>query len=319
MKTEAFFLFLIILLGLILCSFLGGDCSSNIEGLKNKSSDASLNQTNTDDSFVSGTYDNYDHYSGSSSQFTNNTVFIGPNGNTASIVTNSDGTQIIKITKPNNSTPIIFVSGANSKTFTASNGASAKIVHNNGNTAIKVTSSSGKTALYTITGSQQSTNNTTSTQYYGSTGTPIQEANYSLAYQPNNYNSQATASAGAVTGPNGNTAYYAQGPQGNIYAGTTSSAPTYNYSSSLPQGIPASLIPPGQENLYILKSEVVPPVCPACPSSSACPRQEKCPPCPACARCPEPSFECKKVPNYNAIQNEYLPVPVLNDFSSFGM
>ena len=63
----------------------------------------------------------------------------------------------------------------------------------------------------------------------------------------------------------------------------------------------------------------MPPVCPACPVSSACPKKEKCPPCPACARCPEPSFECKKVPNYNAIDEAYLPEPVLNDFSQFGM
>ena len=46
---------------------------------------------------------------------------------------------------------------------------------------------------------------------------------------------------------------------------------------------------------YILKSEIVPPVCPACP---AIPSKESCQPCPPCARCPEPSFECKKVPNY---------------------
>ena len=45
----------------------------------------------------------------------------------------------------------------------------------------------------------------------------------------------------------------------------------------------------------------------------------KCPPCPACARCPEPSFECKKVPNYNTIDNDSLPQPVLNNFSGFGM
>jgi len=124
-------------------------------------------------------------------------------------------------------------------------------------------------------------------------------------------------------GPSGNTAYYAQGPQGNTYMGTTSgsnmAAASYDYSNSLPPGVPASAIPPGQEDLYILKSEVVPPVCPACPSSSVCPRQEPCPPCPACARCPEPSFECKKVPNYNAMNNQYLPIPVLNDFSGFGM
>ena len=44
----------------------------------------------------------------------------------------------------------------------------------------------------------------------------------------------------------------------------------------------------------------------------------ECPPCPACERCPEPSFECKKVPNYrSSALGQYLPIPVLNDFSSF--
>ena len=40
-------------------------------------------------------------------------------------------------------------------------------------------------------------------------------------------------------------------------------------------------------------------------------KEAKCPPCAPCARCPEPSFECKKVPNYNAIDNQYLPQPIL--------
>ena len=53
---------------------------------------------------------------------------------------------------------------------------------------------------------------------------------------------------------------------------------------------------------YVLKSEIVPPVCPKCPDSRSCPRPKPCPPCAPCARCPEPAFECKKVPNYNAMQ-----------------
>jgi len=87
------------------------------------------------------------------------------------------------------------------------------------------------------------------------------------------------------------------------------------------QGIPKSQIPEGSEDLYILKSQVVPPVCPACPSVTECPRQEPCPACPPCARCPEPAFECKKVPNYSrsAGDNDMLPMPVLSDFSQFGM
>ena len=46
--------------------------------------------------------------------------------------------------------------------------------------------------------------------------------------------------------------------------------------------------------------------------------KETCPPCPACERCPEPAFECKKVPNYRSPSiDNYMPVPVLNDFSKF--
>lgn len=90
-------------------------------------------------------------------------------------------------------------------------------------------------------------------------------------------------------------------------------------SSALPSGIPSYEIPPGQRDMYILKSEIVPPVCPMCPQASACPRQEKCQPCPSCARCPEPAFECKKVPNYSSSNSNYLPRPVLADFSQFGM
>jgi hypothetical protein len=93
-------------------------------------------------------------------------------------------------------------------------------------------------------------------------------------------------------------------------------------SSDSSLGIPQSQIPEGQEDLYILKSQVVPPVCPACPPViERCKNdKDKCPPCRPCGRCPEPDFECKKVPNYsNAQQNSYLPRPVLSDFSQFGM
>jgi len=80
-----------------------------------------------------------------------------------------------------------------------------------------------------------------------------------------------------------------------------------------------SQIPPGSEDLYILKSEIVPPVCPACPAVTTCPTEKKCPPCPPCARCPEPAFECKKVPNYSGQNDSYLPMPVMADFSQFGL
>lgn len=86
------------------------------------------------------------------------------------------------------------------------------------------------------------------------------------------------------------------------------------------QGIKKSDIPPGDEDLYILKSQIVPPVCPKCPDVQACEKPKKCQPCPPCGRCPEPAFTCKKVPNYSAVvENDMIPRPVLNDFSQFGM
>lgn len=81
-------------------------------------------------------------------------------------------------------------------------------------------------------------------------------------------------------------------------------------------GVYSSDIPSGEEDKYILKSEIVPPVCPACPPALKCPKDKKETPCPPCARCPEPSFECKKIPTYKK-SNDVLPVPMLNDFSKF--
>lgn len=107
-------------------------------------------------------------------------------------------------------------------------------------------------------------------------------------------------------------------PDGVLEPGTGLSM---NNNPSLDDGtntIRRSEIPPGDEDLYILKSQIVPPVCPKCPTViNKCENNEKkCPPCPACARCPEPNFECKKVPNYRPTNNT-LPMPLLNDFSQF--
>jgi len=391
---EALFLFLILLLGLILCSFLGGN--SYKEGLTDNNSlvyngpngDTAVIVVNSDgvktielhqtsgsstviftqstttpnlftnpfgitatiskntivftspngqtttftlatastststSSTSNSSYDNYNHYEGSSTKLQNGAIFYGPNGGTVVVATSSDGNQTLIIKLSSSDSPITYTpnesTGSVAKYY-GPNGNSATIVYTNGSpTAVQVSTSSGN-YTFTQNGAFYNPDSTTSTQYYGSTGYAIQPSGSSLAYEGAN-----GGSAGAVMGPQGNTAYYAQGPMGNTVAGTTNTndyqGPYGNeYSSALPPGIPRSQIPQGQEDLYILKSEIVPPICPACPQSSACPRQEPCPPCPACARCPEPSFECKKVPNYNAINNAYLPQPVLNDFSQFGM
>jgi len=77
------------------------------------------------------------------------------------------------------------------------------------------------------------------------------------------------------------------------------------------KGVCSQDISSSDEDLYVLKSSIVPPVCPKCPQRSTCPRQKPCPACPGCARCPEPAFTCKKVPNYGSMNNQYLPLPWL--------
>ena len=95
-------------------------------------------------------------------------------------------------------------------------------------------------------------------------------------------------------------------------------APTRNRNQQANQN--PTFLPDGNE--FIRRSKIVPPVCPACPPVIVDKNtlNQECPPCPPCARCPEPSFECQKVPNFSAgPQNNFLPRPVLNDFSTFGM
>jgi hypothetical protein len=338
MKTEALFLFLILLIGLFLCALLGGKLN-NKEGFNGKFSgmfsiDDDTSPDHHEDHKKSSTYsgynrssnrspnkyDHYNHYNGSSTHLTPGSVFYGENGKTAKVISDGKGGQGLQITLPGSDNPVTFTENQKKRstegftsyhvttaTFYGPNGDVATVVNMpNGEEAIKVKTSNG-TYYYNVSGST-SNSPETSTQYYGSTGHSIPQESYSLAYQ-----------GLAYQGPRGNTVYHAKGPAGGSVTGFSSGSSSV-YASTLPTGIPKSQIPAGQEDLYILKSEVVPPVCPACPATTAsCPRQEKCPPCPACARCPEPAFECKKVPNYNAINNDYLPSPVLNDFSQFGM
>jgi hypothetical protein len=363
MNTEALFLFLILLLGLVLCSFLGGKCNKesftgsfngkfSVQPDSQMNNSSNNNSSNTSNSAAgnnntSNNYDNYNHYSGTSSQLTNGATFYGENGGSVQVNMQSNGSPTLKVTLSKGQQPITFTtsqsnssmmnpltsifgnSSSSSTTenytnfnssksqsvnlqFYGPNGETALVINYHGQKAIQVNTNRGS-YIYTMNNpasSNQSAsnpfnsnythyNNTPST-YYGSTGvTGANVNNSNLAYNNSSSASSSTAMPSSQT--------------------QTQSSSSYDYSNSLPPGIPKRMIPPGHEDLYILKSEIVPPVCPACPASAACPRQEPCPPCPACARCPEPAFECKKVPNYNSINNDYLPAPVVNDFSSFGM
>jgi len=160
-------------------------------------------------------------------------------------------------------------------------------------------------------------------------GTFLREGMSSQRTVTGSNGNSATATTGpqgntAVTGPQGNTAVvddnYDNSGSVNAYSGSggnsavVATGPDGNTAIATNNGV--SNVPVGQEDLYILKSQIVPPVCPKCPQRSACPRRKPCAPCPPCARCPEPAFTCKKVPNYNSMNNQYLPLPWLSQASS---
>lgn len=265
--------------------------------------DTSTATSSTNNNVTSTQYDNYNHYDKTYYP----TIFYGPDGGTARVI-QTPGNNTIVITNKNGTTDIYYIERNNPDITTAKyygpNGGSAKMItDNNGKKAVEITGPNGNKIIYTETNtySYNSQDNTIN-QYSSDTNTT--GSDYNTAYT--SY-SGPNISATTVTGPNGNT-----------YSTYDSSA---YYNSS--QGIPRSQIPPGQEDLYILKSEVVPPVCPAPVVINKCDDSNfdvsKCPPCPPCGRCSEPNFTCTKTPNYKSFDPNVLPVPVLSDFSTFGM
>lgn len=308
MCQKALWIFLILLAALILSSFLGNmveegfvvasDTSGNTTNYVSHSpAGTSTFNSTTDPNTGTKTYDNYNHYDGTSANtpLVNGTVFYGQNGGQVVVITGADGKINIKVILPNDPTPVVY-NYADVDKWTGPNG-TATLVQTGGAATIKVSLNNGQTYVYTVNQIGNTSNYTTS--YYGSTGAPppAQSDYYSYSQTgtpppppppppPNDIYNQPVAAAAVATNTN---------------------------------AIPASMIPPGQEDLYVLKSSIIPPVCPACPTVVNTCDKKDCPPCPAPQRCPEPMFDCKKVPNYNAVNNPYLPVPILNDFSQFGM
>lgn len=245
---------------------------------------------------VSTEFDNYNHYDGTA--YAN--VFYGPNGRIARIESGPNGRTIV-ITDNAGKTIVYRVDATDVNVFIGPNGGRATVITEGKRQRIRVKTPAGETWTFYDTN-----------RYAKSYDNSINQMNEvtSGAFYGQDYNDAFVPSSGTLTA--------ITGPKGNTYA-TYDSTGYYN---SLPRGIPKSQIPLGQEDLYILKSEVVPPVCPKCPNPivSKEPDVSKCPPCPACARCPEPSFECKKVPNYNAFASSgSAPLPVVSSFASFGM
>jgi len=168
----------------------------------------------------------------------------------------------------------------------------------NANSNANSNSNANMNGIYTSYTSNNQNSNPYSTPYSNSS---INPSNSGSTYSGSTY-----SSASSPTSMSASVIPASQGPASQVPA------------SQVPSAIPASQIPAGDEDKYILKSEIVPPVCPVCPSVTPCPNKPS-PPCPPCGRCPESPFECKKVPNYSNNSSGFLPNPVLNDFSTFGM
>ena len=292
--------------------------------------------------------DNYNHFSGTSIP----TMFYGPNGSTAKIsnqggaysviVTDKNGTNIVydeqnkSLLSPSNLAAIDMVidkvvevitrvqkASSNASTATSSNASPTKsdsvmkYYGPNGSVALMYTDSNGNSNLKLIDG----------------TGREIAYSSANMqSYNPSVDNPNVPQTMGGPNSPN------KMNVSSNYKEAYTQSLTGPDYSSSLPKGIPRNMIPPGNEDLYILKSEVVPPVCPACPPPILkCNDDKPPPPCPPCARCPEPRFDCKKVPNYGSgnlganyfggggqfgsmpsTNGNFLPYPSVSNYSTFG-
>ena len=272
------------------------------------------------------------------------TNFTGPNGNNAQIISVNGDYEIIVTDLSGNQTTYNFnmpnTSPLYDTTFYGQNGGTAQIISGpNGSNLIEFTNQNGQITIF-------SPNNNYPPTFYPPTSYP--PTNYpptsypptsypptsfpSTSYPPINYpptsypptsyppTSYPPTSYPPTTYSSPYSSYSEEytSPYTQTSSPYTQSSPStsYDYSNSLPPGIPMSQIPPGQEDLYILKSEIVPPVCPA-PVPAIQSSTEQCAPCPPCARCPQPNFECKKVPNYSSSNND-LPSASMSPYSTFG-
>ena len=325
-------LFMIMLLGLALCSFLGGaGCSKEGFSDYNSNSDASASTSGeTSNSYKKGprrfieNYDNYNHYTKESYP----SVFYGPNGETAKVIQSDSGNSVVITSSDGDTKTFVIPSNSNSgnNNFGNSNDDADATVYNgpNGMTAVIITDEDGDKSIR-ITDSNKKV-----VVYSVDQPTPASVNN-------NSFNSPAhtpykTLDENTVTSSEVDNVSTLKNGRSLPNSSSSSSTSSTSYDKYLPPGIPRSDIPPGDEDLYILKSQVVPPVCPACPaylgaansgdssnSDGAYSPNEKCPPCPACDRCPEPAYDCKLVPNYSNFNSDFMPAPVLSSFTTFGM
>jgi len=307
---------------------ISGPNGSNLIQITNSNGQITTFSSNNPSS-SSSSYSNSSSSPSSSSSSLYSTTFYGQNGGTAQIISGSNGSNIIQITNSNGQITTFSTNNPSSSsssssnsynsstglyntTFYGQNGGTAQIITGpNGSNLIQITNSNGQITTFSPN------NSSSSYSVYTPPPTSYPPTSYPpTSYPPTSYPPPPTNSS--YSSPYSSYSDDYTSPYTQTSSPYTQSSPTssYNYSSSLPPGIPMSQIPPGQEDLYILKSEIVPPVCPA-PVPAVQSSTEQCAPCPPCARCPQPNFECKKVPNYSSSNND-LPTASMSPYSTYG-
>lgn len=233
-------------------------------------------------------HDNYNHFD----QSYYPTIFYGPNGSTARVIRNGSGEMLIFTTTSGGQNNVYYIDAnksgdINTAQYTGKNGGHANIIWDDSTGAYvaKVITPDGQTYIYHEHNDQSAGDND------GTSTDTTADANDAYIYTNNNYSS--------ITGPDGNT--------------------VHTYSTTLPPGIPRSAIPKGQEDLYILKSEIVPAPVVCEPQIVTVYKDAECPPCPPCQRM-EMNYDCVKIPKYSEIPTDQQPNPnLVDDYVGFAL
>jgi hypothetical protein len=189
-------------------------------------------------------------------QLSLSTTYYGPNNQNGTLENNNGIYSIVIMSQSSTRTYVLQDTNTytinslfelvNKPFVCSSDGSTAKIVFMNNIYVIEITDTQGNQTI--LIPSNDFQNNT---YKFGIPGNPYQSYNTNTHTNVNNdYNENAGYSD---------------------TSGNCSGGINYNYSSLYSQGIPKSQIPSGQQDMYILKSELIPPVCPACPTCPTCP------------------------------------------------
>jgi hypothetical protein len=208
------------------------------------------------------------------------------------------------------------------QTYYGPNGSTVRIIHVGDTYSIIETDPNGNTNTFTLQSNHpdESFSEISHNTFYSN----VTGASATVTNINGTYTIKITSSDGKVT------VYSEEIPQ------VTTSSPLFDdttmppQASALPPGIPKAMIPFGQNDLYILKTQIVPPVCPMCPNcyrpnkknkktSSKSKGKSGSSECPACETCNQSNFQY--MPDFNAGQTESSsktdPMPYLNTFASF--